>query len=221
MTVSCHGCDDGHGHHESWYERAIMPFVLHGACSLPPISRQRRRLAPRAEGVVLEVGMGTGINLDYYDPARIRRIIGVDPAPSLMKMAQRKARAKPFDVELHICGAEQTPLEDNSVDMALVTYSFCTIPQAGAALAEVRRVLRPGGRLLFSEHGVSDRALTARMQDMLDPLWTRLAGGCHLNRNMEELLLAGGFEIEELEKGRMKGVPGVLGFNYRGVARAG
>ena len=125
----------------------------------------------------------------------------------------------PFDVDLHIVGAEQIPLEDDSIDTVVVTYSFCTIPDNAGAVREVRRILKPGGRLLFSEHGISDKTSTQKWQNRLNGVWGKVAGGCHLNRNVETLLLDEGFAIEEIEKKRMSGVPGILGFNYRGIAR--
>jgi SAM-dependent methyltransferase len=215
MGVHC--CAD-HAHKESLFDRFLSPWLIHGACSLPPISAQRQKIVPLAEGVVVEFGMGTGLNMPYYDAGKVTKLIGIDPAAALMKHAEAVAKTMPFDVDLYIDGAENIPLEDNSADCVVVTYAFCTIPDNVAAVREARRVLKPSGRLLFSEHGVSDRSGTAKWQNLIDPLWTRMAGGCHLNRNVEELLLDEGFAITELEKKRMTGVPGVLGFNYRGIA---
>jgi len=204
---------------ERFYDRFVTPLAIHGVCQLPPITRLRSQVVPHAEGVVLEIGMGTGLNLPHYNPDKVSRVIGVDPGAAMMKLAEKTARALPFEVELCVDSAEAMPLDDDSVDSVVVTYSFCSIPDARAALNEARRVMRPGGRLLFSEHGLSDRASTRRWQHRIDPVWTRFAGGCHLNRDMEQLLLDEGFRIEELEKKKMPGVPGVLGFNYRGSAR--
>ena len=216
MGVHC--CGNHAPGKEGWYDRVISPWLVHGACSLPPISHQRQQIVPLAEGVVVELGMGTGLNMPFYDANKIKKLIGVDPGEGMMKHAKGVAEKMPFDVELHVTGAEAIPLEDNSADTVVVTYSFCTIPDNVAAAHEARRVLKPGGRLLFSEHGISDRPSTAKWQGRFNPVWKMIAGGCNLNRNVEQLLQDTGFKITEIEKGRMSGVPGVLGFNYRGIA---
>ncbi len=218
QVMSVHCCAE-HAHKEGLFDRFLSPWLIHGACSLPPISEQRQKIVPLAEGVIVELGMGTGLNMPFYNPDRVKKLIGVDPGRALMNRAQAMAQKMPFDVDLYIDSAEQMPLDDNSADTVVVTYSFCTIPDNVAAVREARRILRPGGRLLFSEHGVSDRSATAKWQNRINPLWKKIAGGCHLNRNVEQLLLAEGFAIEELEKKCMTGVPGVLGYNYRGIAR--
>lgn len=216
MTVDC--CL-GACRHEGWWDRHVTPLLIHGACLAPPITAQRRKLVPLAEGQVLELGMGTGLNLPYYDPLKVTRLTGIDPGLGLMRHAEKAARAVLFDVALHVDSAERMPFADASFDTVVVTYAFCTIPDARAALREVRRVLKPAGRLLFSEHGLSDRTWTQAVQRGLEPVWKRLAGGCHLTRDIERLLIGAGFAIEHLEKGRLPGVPGVLGFNYLGSAR--
>jgi SAM-dependent methyltransferase len=216
--MSVHCCAD-RAHKEGLFDRFLSPWLIHGACSLPPISEQRRKIVPLAEGVVVELGMGTGLNMPYYDSRKISKLVGIDPAGGLMHRAKSIARSMPFDVDLFIDSAEQLPLEDNMADTVVVTYSFCTIPDSVAAAREARRILKPTGRLLFSEHGASSRPRTKKWQNRLDPLWTRVAGGCHLNRDVEQLLLGEGFAMVALKKNRMHGVPGVLGFNYRGIAK--
>ena len=216
MNVRC--CAD-HGPREGLYDRFISPWMLHGACSMPPIHEQRQKIVPKAEGIVVELGMGTGLNLPHYNAEKVTKLIGVDPGRSLMDRARKAAQAAPFDVDLYVESAEDMPLENDLADMVVVTYSLCTIPNPHAALQEVRRVLKPEGSILFSEHGVSDMPNTAKWQHRITPIWKRIAGGCHLNRNVEQLLLSEGFELIDLEKKRMPGVPGVLGFNYRGSAR--
>jgi len=216
--MSVHCCAE-HARKEGLFERFISPWLVHGACSLPPITEQRQKIVPLAEGVVVEFGMGSGLNMPFYDREKVEKLIGIDPGLALMNKAKSVAQTMPFDVDLHVVGAEELPLEDDSVDTVVVTYSFCTIPDNAAAVREARRVLKPAGRLLFSEHGASDRPSTEKWQNRLDPLWGKIAGGCHLNRNVETLLRDEGFLFEQLEKKRMSGVPGVLGFNYRGIAR--
>ena len=215
--MSVHCCAE-HAHQEGWYDRIISPWLVHGACSLPPISEQRQKIVPLAHGIVVELGMGSGLNLPYYDGDKVKKLIGVDPGAALMKKAQGTAEKMPFDVDLHIEGAENISLEDKSADTVVVTYSFCTIPDHVAAVREARRVLKPSGKLLFSEHGISDRRSTQKWQNRFNPMWKMIAGGCNLNRDVEQLLLGEGFAIDEIEKKKMTGVPGVLGFNYRGIA---
>ena len=215
--MSVHCCGD-HLNKEGWYDRLVSPWLVHGACSLPPISAHRQQIVPLAEGVVVELGMGTGLNMPFYDPDKVKKLIGIDPGEGLMKRAKTVAQKMPFDVDLHVTGAEKMPLEDKCADTVVITYSFCTIPDNVSAAREALRVLKPGGRLLFSEHGISVKRSTAKWQGRFNPLWKRIAGGCNLNRNVEQLLQDTGFEIVEIEKKRMSGVPGILGFNYRGTA---
>ncbi len=215
--MSVHVCAE-RARKEGLFDRFISPWLVHGACSLPPIAEQRQKIVPLAEGVVVEFGMGSGLNMPFYDAGKVQKLIGIDPGAALMEKAHKTAKTMPFDVDLHIVGAEDIPLEDQSVDTVLVTYSFCTIPDNVSAVREARRILKSGGRLLFSEHGLSDKPRTAKWQNRLNAIWGKVAGGCHLNRNVETLLLDEGFEIAQIEKKRMPGVPGLLGFNYRGIA---
>ena len=218
--MSVHCCRD-QAQKEGFFDHYISPWLIHGACSMPPISEQRQKTVPLASGIVVELGMGTGLNMPYYDASKVTKLIGVDPGVSLMKKAEAMAKTMLFDVDLHIDSAQAMPLDDQCADTVVVTYSFCTIPDHVAAVREARRVLKPAGKLLFSEHGASDKAGTLRWQNRFNPVWKRIAGGCNLNRDVEQLLLGEGFVIEEIEKKRMSGVPGVLGFNYRGIAKRG
>ena len=179
--------------------------------------RQRQKVVPRARGRVLEIGIGSGLNLQFYDPAKVSRVWGLDPAPEMIQMAQRAARALPFEVELIGLPGDEIPLGDASVDSVLVTYTLCTIPDTTAALRQMRRVLRPGGELIFCEHGAAPDASVRRWQDRLNPMWQRLAGGCNLNRAIPLLIEAGGFRITSLDTMYIPGWrPGT--FNYWGTA---
>jgi ubiquinone/menaquinone biosynthesis C-methylase UbiE len=172
-----------------------------------------------AEGRVLEVGLGSGLNLPLYGP-QVSSVIGLEPSPELLRMARERAASAPVPVGLLEASAEALPLDDASMDAVVTTWTLCTIPDAGQALAEMRRVLKPGGVLLFVEHGRAPEPSVARWQDRLDPLWTRVAGGCHLNRKMDDLIASSGFRLDALVNTRLPG-PRTHTFLYEGRARPG
>ncbi len=203
----------------AFYERHLAPRLIHGTCSLGAISRQRRRIVPRAEGVVLEAGIGSGLNLPHYDRARVTRLIGVDPDAALLRLGRQRMRAAPFDIEILRTCAEDMPLETGTVDTALATYTLCSIAEVERALAEIRRVLKPQGRLLFCEHGRSHNSGPALWRDRLTPVWKRLASGCHLNRNISRLIENAGFRIESVDTFKLAMAPELVGFHYLGSAR--
>lgn len=199
------------------YSRFVLPRVLHLACGAKPAARQREKVVPAARGRVLEIGIGSGLNLPFYERDNVQRVWGLDPSPEMLRMAAKASAQAPFDVDLLPAGSEDIPLEDDAVDTVVTTYTLCTIPDAVAALREMARVLKPGGRLLFCEHGLAPDAGVRRWQDRIDPLWRRLGGGCHLNRNIPELLREGGFGIERLETMYIPGWRPAC-FNYWGSA---
>ena len=202
-----------------FYARHILPRVLDWTCGMKEVRKQRQKVVPLAEGCVLEIGIGTGLNLPYYDAGKIERVIGLDPAEEMLSYARRRSESLPFTVEYLVLQGENIPLEPASVDTVLVTYTLCTIPDAAAALAGMRRVLRRNGRLIFCEHGKAPDEAVRRWQDRLNPLWGRLGGGCNLNRDIPALIEAAGFGIDNLETMYMPGTPRFVGFNYRGSAR--
>jgi len=202
-----------------FYERHVVPPLVHAVCSLPPIAAQRGRVVPQARGLVLEIGIGSGLNLSHYDARRVTRVIGVDPNPALLEHAGARAEGLVFGVDLVEGAAEALPLEAANIDTALVTYTLCSVGDPMAALAELRRVLKPGGSVLFCEHGRSPNPATARWQDRLTPAWRRLSGGCHLNRDVERELVQSGFAIAALETFKLPWTPGLIGFHYLGSAR--
>ena len=202
----------------TWYDRHVLPWALDWVCGLPMVGQQRQKIVPLAQGRVLEVGIGTGLNLPYYDKTRVQHITGLDPALELHPRARQRIAAAGLPVELVGLSAEKIPRPDASFDTVLVTYTLCSIPDPLAALREMRRVLVPGGALLFCEHGRAPDAGVARWQDRLQPLWGHLAGGCHLNRDIPALLDAAGFACPTLHAGYL-GHPRVATFNFRGVAR--
>lgn len=203
---------------ENWYDRHILPYLIDLACGIGPVGRQREKVVPQARGRVLEIGIGTGRNIPYYDRSRVSQVVGVDPALRMHHLAEKRIRQTGLPVELIGLSAEKLPVADASFDTVVCTYTLCTIPDPLAALAEMKRVLVPGGRLLFSEHGVAPDANVARWQARLQPLWKPLAGGCHLNRDIPLLLKEAGFQTQ-LESAYIPG-PRVVSYHYWGQAQA-
>lgn len=201
-----------------FYEKHVLPRFINCACGTKPIMRQREKVVPRASGTVLEIGIGTGLNLPLYDPSRVERLIGLDPSEKSWELAGRRAAHLDFDVEFIGLPGEEIPLEDDSVDTVLVTFSLCTIPDPVAALRGMARVLKPDGRLVFCEHGRAPDEKVRRWQDRINPAWRRIAGGCNLNRDIPQLLEAGGFRVAELEQCYLPGTPRFAGYNYWGSA---
>lgn len=180
---------------------------------------QRMRIVPRAQGRVLEIGIGSGLNLALYDPAKVESVVGVDPSEELLALAQPRAAAAAFSVELRAESAERISLPAQGFDTVVVTFTLCSIPDLPAALAEMHRLLKPEGKLLFNEHGRSAEPNIRRWQDRINPLWNKIAGGCNLNRNIEVAIADAGFRIDEIDTGYMPGVPlKIAGFHYLGVA---
>lgn len=204
--------------HDSWYERHLLPHLLDWACGVSLFSRQRQKLIPLAHGRVLEVGLGTGRNLPFYDRQRVSQVVGVDPALSLHPIARRRVAASGLDVELMGLSAERLPAPDASFDTVVSTWTLCSIPDPVAALREMRRVLKPGGQLLFSEHGRAPEPDVARWQTRLQPYWKPLAGGCHLDRDIPALLAEAGFACDV--QSRYLWGPRVLSYHYWGGAVA-
>jgi len=200
------------------YDRYVLPYLIDVACGMKAIQRQRRDLVALARGHVLEIGIGTGRNLPFYDRERIDTLCGLDPAAQMHGLARKRARQANLDVELLSLPAERIPADDESFDTVLTTFTLCTIPDALAALREMRRVLKRDGVLLFCEHGRAPDADVRRWQDRLTPVWKPIAGGCHLNRDIPALLADGGFAIREIEASYLNG-PRPMTYVYRGQAR--
>ena len=199
-----------------FYQAYILPRLIALAMRTPELNRYRARVCGAATGRVLELGIGPGFNLPFYGPA-VREVVGVDPAMALLDMARHRDAA--FPVELLEGVAEALPIESESIDTVVCTWTLCSVPDPGRALADVRRVLRPGGRLLFCEHGLAPDAAVRAWQDRLTPVWRQIAGGCHLNRPIETLVRDSGFQVETLEAAYARG-PKLLTYFYTGSARA-
>ncbi|MEM1113132.1 MAG: class I SAM-dependent methyltransferase [Pseudomonadota bacterium] len=202
----------------SFYESHILPRFINCACGTKPIRQQREKVVPLASGVVLEIGIGTGLNLPHYDASRVERLIGLDPSERSWQLAGARAAELEFEVEFVGLPGEEIPLEANSVDTVLVTFSLCTIPDPVAALEGMARVLRPGGRLLFAEHGRAPDADVQKWQTRINPLWSRLAGGCNLNRDIPSILNQGGFAVQQMDEMYLPSTPRIAGYNYWGSA---
>jgi ubiquinone/menaquinone biosynthesis C-methylase UbiE len=203
----------------SLYEDRILPHLIDFACSTKPNRKQREKIVPLAEGEVLEIGFGSGLNLPFYDAQKVQKIWGLEPSEGMRRKARPMVEASGLNVEFIDLPGESIPLEANSVDTVLVTYSLCTIPDAVTALNGMRRVLKPGGRLLFCEHGIAPDESVRRWQRRLNPAWRRVAGGCNMDRDIPDLIEKGGFEISVDERMYIPGIR-MLCYNYWGTAKA-
>lgn len=203
---------------DCWYERTLLPYLLDFSCSLKPIQKQRMKVIPRARGRVLEIGIGTGLNLPFYDRARISSIVGVDPGLQMHKLALKRSLQAGLKVELVGVSAERLPVGDASFDTVVSTYTLCTIPDPVAALKELRRALVPGGKLLFSEHGRAPDENVLKWQTRLQPCWMKVAGGCRMDRDIPALLEQAGFRAEV--QSRYIPGPRILSYHYWGEAVA-
>ena len=203
----------------SWYEERILPHMINFACSASPNQKQRQKIVPEAEGEILEIGFGSGLNVPYYDRTKVRKIWALEPSAGMRRKAQPAVDETDMDIEFIDLPGEQIPLDDNSIDTILMTYTLCTIPDTKAALEGMRRVLRPGGLLLFCEHGRAPDKNVRRWQKRLNPAWSRIAGGCNMNRDIPALINEGGFAIKVDERMYIPGAK-VLCYNYWGSAAA-
>lgn len=202
------------------YDRYLLPYLIDCACGMKAVQRERAALIPRASGRVLEVGIGTGRNLPFYDRTRLGSLCGLDPAAQMHRLARRRAAQAQLEVELLDLPAEKIPADDGSFDTVVSTFTLCTISDAAQALREMRRVLKPGGHLLFCEHGLAPDQSVRRWQHRLTPLWKPLAGGCHLDRDIAGLLEAGGFRVVDMQRRYLPG-PRAMTYVYSGSAVAG
>jgi ubiquinone/menaquinone biosynthesis C-methylase UbiE len=200
-----------------FYQDRVLPFLIDLSMRQRRLADYRRRVVPEATGRVLEVGIGSGLNLPLYG-ANVKQVIGLDPSPKLLAMTREKVREAGLAVDLLEGSAEAVPLDSRSVDAVVTTWTMCSIPDVERALHEMRRVLRPGGHLLFVEHGLAPQPGVRWWQDRLTPLWKRIGGGCHLNRPIATLIESAGFELERLATGYMRG-PKPMVFMYEGSAR--
>ncbi|RUW67020.1 class I SAM-dependent methyltransferase [Mesorhizobium sp. M4B.F.Ca.ET.049.02.1.2] len=200
-----------------FYQNYILPHVINLAMRNRDLLPYRERALSAAEGRALEIGIGSGLNLPFYSP-RTSEILGLEPSPRLIAMAERAASGSSMPVSLIEGSAEAIPLDTASIDTVVTTWTLCSIPAASKALAEMRRVLRPGGQLLFVEHGLSPESNVRKWQDRLTPVWKRIGGGCHLNRPISKLIEDAGFSIWQMDVGYAKG-PKPMTYMYAGRAK--
>jgi ubiquinone/menaquinone biosynthesis C-methylase UbiE len=201
----------------SLYRDRILPHLIHFAMRKRELADYRARLLSRAKGRVLEIGIGSGLNLPFYTPA-VDELLGLEPSARLADMARNAAVASELPVAILRGGAERIPLEGHIIDTVVTTWTLCSIQDVAQGLAEIRRVLKPGGALLFVEHGLAPEAHISKWQRRLTPLWTPVSGGCHLDRPIARLIENAGFEMEALKTGYMNG-PKLATFLYEGIAR--
>jgi ubiquinone/menaquinone biosynthesis C-methylase UbiE len=201
------------------YQERCLPHLTNLVCGSRVLARQRELVVPAAEGRVLEVGMGTALNLPYYDRSRVTHLWGLEPSQGMRRVARKNVEGSGMEVEWLDLPAAEIPLESGAADTVVLTFTLCSIPDWEAALQEMRRVLRPGGKLLFCEHGAAPDKSVLTWQQRITPWWKRIAGGCHLDRPIPRYLQTSGFEIVKLETGYLDAVPRIAGFIYRGTAR--
>jgi ubiquinone/menaquinone biosynthesis C-methylase UbiE len=199
-----------------FYSERVLPHVINLSMRNSELRPLRQRVTSHAHGRVLEIGIGSGLNLPFYGP-QLQELVGVEPSERLLEMARGAAIASKVPLTLLRGSAESIPIEDGTIDTVVTTWTLCSIPDAGRALAELRRVLKPGGQLLFAEHGLAPEERVRKWQHRLTPAWKKIGGGCHLNRPIRSLVESAGFEIVELETGYLKG-PKPMTFMYQGRA---
>ena len=203
----------------SFYNKYILPKILNCACASKPINYQRDKIVPLAEGVVLDIGIGSGLNIPFYNKTKIKQLYGLDPSKELLDIAISVAKKENLEIEFLECGAESIPLPSKSIDTVLITYTMCTIPDVALSNSEIIRVLKDDGKLLFCEHGLAPDKNIAKWQKRINPLWSKIAGGCNLNRDIPNLISSSGFKISNMEEMYLPSTPKFAGYNYWGVAK--
>jgi ubiquinone/menaquinone biosynthesis C-methylase UbiE len=202
----------------SLYDRYVVPRLIACACAAPAIMKQRAKVVPLASGRVLELGIGGGLNLAFYDAAKVDEVVGVDPSEGLRARAEAAPRAEGLAVDVVAGTAEALPFDSGAFDCVVCTFTLCSVHTPAAALAEARRVLKPGGRLLFCEHGLAPDAEVVRWQRRIEPFWAPLAGGCRLTRPIRSAISDAGFKIDWSETMYLPKAPRVFGWNEWGAA---
>ena len=203
---------------KSAYEKYLLPKLLDTCCSTKPVNYQRKKIVPHAAGTILEIGIGSGLNIPFYDKSKVEKIYGLDPSPELCEMAKQAADKNEINIDFLLNGAEEIKLKSNSIDTVLLTYTLCTIPNPFDALREIKRVMKSDARILFCEHGIAPDKKVLKWQNRINPIWGKLFGGCNINRDIPNIFLENGFKISNLEQMYLPSTPKIVGYNYWGNA---
>jgi len=203
---------------KKFYESRVLPKLLTVLCNTKPNHYQRKKVVPLAIGDVVEIGVGPGLNLQYYNLDTVNKVIGIDPSDELNKIAKKNANKVNLDIEFNLSSAESIDLPTSSVDSVVCTFSLCSIPNPQKALKEIYRILKPGGKYYFCEHGLSPDLSTRVFQNVTNVFYPKLSGGCHANRDIPKLISESGLKILEKDTMYLPGSVKFLGFNYWGVA---
>ena len=203
---------------KSAYENYVLPKLLDTCCSTKPINYQREKIVPNASGTVLEIGIGSGLNIPFYNISKIDKIYGLDPSIQLCKKAIKKAKEINMNIDFLFEGAEEIKLKSNSIDTVVITYTLCSIPNPMDALKEIKRVMRSDGNILFCEHGIAPDIKVSKWQNRINPIWGKLFGGCNINRDIPSIIANSGFKVQNLEQMYLPSTPKIVGYNYWGSA---
>ena len=203
---------------KNFYEKNILPPLLNCCCGTKPITYQRKKIIPEANGDILEIGVGSGLNIPFYDKNKVSKIIALDPSEDLNSMAKIKAKANNLNIHFLTGVAEDIQIADSSIDTIVITYTLCTIPEPEKALSEIKRVLKTNGKILFSEHGLAPDDKVVNWQNKINPIWNKVFGGCNLNRDIPSLFKAAGFALT-YEQMYLPSTPKFVGFNSWGEGK--
>ena len=203
---------------KSAYENYVLPKLLDTCCSTKPINYQREKIVPNASGTVLEIGIGSGLNIPFYNISKIDKIYGLDPSIQLCKKAIKKAEEINMNIDFLFEGAEEIKLKSNSIDTVVITYTLCSIPNPMDALKEIKRVMRSDANILFCEHGIAPDIKVSKWQNRINPIWGKLFGGCNINRDIPSIISNSGFKVQNLEQMYLPSTPKIVGYNYWGSA---
>ena len=203
---------------KSIYEKFVLPKLCNKCCGTKPINYQRKKVVPLAKGVVLEIGVGSGLNIPFYNKNNVEKIIGLDPSEELNALAKKVADDNKIKIDFIINGAEDISLPDNSIDTILITYTLCTIPDVDKSMSEMKRVLKPNGKFIFCEHGIAPDKNIIKWQRRINPIWGVFFGGCNINRNIPKIISEGGFDITNINQMYLPSTPKIVGYNYWGEA---
>mgnify|MGYP001427710639 FL=1 len=203
---------------KSAYENYVLPKLLDTCCSTKPINYQREKIVPNASGKVLEIGIGSGLNIPFYNISKIDKIYGLDPSIQLCKKAIKKAEEINMNIDFLFEGAEEIKLKSNSIDTVVITYTLCSITNPMDALKEIKRVMRSDANILFCEHGIAPDIKVSKWQNRINPIWGKLFGGCNINRDIPSIISNSGFKVQNLEQMYLPSTPKIVGYNYWGSA---